>query len=124
MTIRHLAALTAMVGFLAFIQIARAKDISGGSGDKGDSSGSSSSQVSGATSSSDKLKLDAAQIQADFQHIQKDCDSGNYERAQEDLNLLVEHRRQYYADKAHAAKSSGSSTAPDSPPPSASRAGK
>ncbi len=101
--IKHLAALAALVAFLSLPPEARA------GGDR-DASAAKESQASPPPILwSAKLSQDVAQIQADFKQLQNDCDSGAYDQAQNDLNLLIEHRRQYYADSAQAAKNSTTS---------------
>jgi hypothetical protein len=63
----------------------------------------------------DPLGQDFAQIQADFQKIQKDCDGGNYEQAEKDLDRLIEHRQKYFADQARSKAESEVRAAPSGP---------
>jgi len=120
--IRYLV-LAAIAGGVAHNNIARADDNRhGDSGwsqhDKQNDPGSSSpdpkasrssgSQGSTSPPSVDQLSKDYRQIQADFQQIQKDCDDGDYGKAQTDLNQLIQHRQKYYSDIRASSNSSDS----------------
>jgi len=93
-----------------------------GSKDSKDNGKSSDQESTAASSSSDKVNQDYAQVLADFQRVQDDCKRGNYQQAEKDLNQLAQDRQQFYSDAAKANASStgnGSSAATTGASPTA-----
>jgi hypothetical protein len=55
-----------------------------------------------ASRTDDRLGQDRALIEADIERFKKDYAAGKRDAAQKDLDQLIQHRRQYYADFAQA----------------------
>jgi predicted lipid-binding transport protein (Tim44 family) len=43
---------------------------------------------------------DDTQFKADYQRVQKACAAGKYKEAEKELDLLIQHRQEYYARRA------------------------
>jgi hypothetical protein len=59
-------------------------------------------EASTASRPEDRLGQDRALIEADIERFKKDYAAGKKDAAQKDLDQLIQHRRQYYADFAQA----------------------
>jgi hypothetical protein len=133
--IKHFSALAAVVTLLSFAGVCKAEGQGGlatprgqrpagnDAGDPGKSNVDTSEAEIAAeanvapgkteTSPEDRLSREARQIQADVELVQKDCANGKYKKAEADLDLLIQHRQQYYDDLARArASRSNASAAP------------
>jgi hypothetical protein len=64
----------------------------------------------------DSVSKEGRLIQADFQKMLKDCDDGDYSKAEADLNQLIIDRQRYYAKMRGSTDGSPAEVAPAAVP--------